>query len=180
MQAWQWATIAAIAIGVFWMVGAYNRLVALRTTIGAAFVQVEAALARRAALAASLVAALREPFAAEAGALDALVAALREVASAAEALKARPVAPAAAAALVAAEAGFAASFARVQSLAETAPAGAVPEAAVPLASLAQLRPALAFARGLYNQAAEAYDDAIDLFPMRMLARLYGFGPAGRL
>jgi hypothetical protein len=33
---------------------------------------------------------------------------------------------------------------------------------------------------MYNEATQAYNDAVRLFPTRLLARLYGFGTAGRL
>ena len=49
MSAQQIALIAAAALLVFWSLGAYNRLVALRNRIGAAFVPVDDALRRRAA-----------------------------------------------------------------------------------------------------------------------------------
>mgnify|MGYP003533621586 CR=1 FL=1 len=37
MTAGQWASLAVAAVPAFWMVGAYNRLVALRSAIGSAF-----------------------------------------------------------------------------------------------------------------------------------------------
>jgi LemA protein len=39
---------------------------------------------------------------------------------------------------------------------------------------------LAFARQLFNEAAQTYDDAVRQFPTRLLISLYGFGPAGRI
>jgi LemA protein len=41
-------------------------------------------------------------------------------------------------------------------------------------------PRLAFARQLFNDAAQTYDAALVQFPTRLLVRLFGFGPAGRL
>ena len=55
MTAGQWASLAVAAILVFWMVGAYNRLVALRSAIGSAFQQVDELLRRRQAAVEPLV-----------------------------------------------------------------------------------------------------------------------------
>ena len=82
----QWVLLAAAAVLVFWMVGAYNRLVALRNRIGAAWQQVHGALQRRDAVLQPLQAAIVGPLAAERGALDALGCALERARQAAMAL----------------------------------------------------------------------------------------------
>ncbi|MDP1646621.1 MAG: LemA family protein, partial [Rubrivivax sp.] len=84
----QIAALVAAAVAVFWMLGAYNRLVALRNDIGQAWATVEEAQRQRGASVAPLVAALREPLAAEQGALDALLAAQGASAQATAALAA--------------------------------------------------------------------------------------------
>ncbi|HEY6133161.1 MAG TPA: LemA family protein, partial [Rubrivivax sp.] len=65
-------TLLGAAVLVFWMVGAYNRLVRLRNGIGAAWAQVDKQLNRRAQALPVLLAALREPMSAEGPALDAV------------------------------------------------------------------------------------------------------------
>jgi LemA protein len=55
-----------------------------------------------------------------------------------------------------------------------------PMVAAHRATLRETETRLAFARQLFNEATHAYNDAVRLFPTRMLARLYGFGTAGRL
>ncbi len=181
MSRTQIAVLVAAAVTVFWMVGAYNRLVALRNAIGEAWQHVDEALRRRGDAVVELVAALREPLAAEQGALEALLHAERLVRSAADALGARPVMSTLAAALVSAESSMAATLARVQSLVEQAPALGQQEAvAAPLAVLADSAKRLPFARQLFNEAAQAYNAAARQFPTRLLTRLYGFGTAGRL
>jgi LemA protein len=177
----QLGVLAAAAVIVFWMVGGYNRLVALRTGLGAAYAQVDELLQRRGAAVQTLVAALRAPLAAESGALDALLAAQAQVASAADALRARPVMASHAAALVAAESLMRSSASRVLALVEQHPAlAATPDIAPPLATLHELPTRLGFARQLYNDAAATYNAAARQFPTRLLTRLYGFGTAGRL
>ena len=46
--------------------------------------------------------------------------------------------------------------------------------------LEELEPRLGFARQLFNDAAQAYNDAARQFPTRLLTHLFGFGTAGRL
>jgi LemA protein len=181
MSRTQIAVLVAAAVTVFWMVGAYNRLVALRNDIGAAWQHVDEALKRRAEAVAALVAALREPLAAEQGALDALLHADRLVGSAAEALGGRPVMATLAAALVTAESAMASALARVLSLVEQSTALRTHDTVAPqLAVLADSAKRLPFARQLFNEAAQAYNAAARQFPTRLLTRLYGFGTAGRL
>ena len=177
----QLGVLAGAAVLVFWMVGGYNRLVALRTGLGAAYAQVDELLQRRGAAVQALVAGLRGPLTSEGSALDALLAAQAQVASAAEALRSRPVMASHAATLLAAESSMTSSASRVLALVEQHPALlAAPDIAAPLATLRELPPRLGFARQLYNDAAATYNAAARQFPTRLLTRLYGFGTAGRL
>ena len=177
----QIAALALAAVAVFWMLGAYNRLVALRNAVGSAWQQVDEALARRGAAVAPLVAALRGPLAAEGAALDALLAGQAQVSAAADALRPRPVLALQAAALVQAEAPMASASARVLALLDLQPELRDVAEVAPLAkALRDAEPQLAFARRLFNEAVQAYNDAARQFPTRLLTRLYGFGTAGRL
>lgn len=173
--------LVAAAVVAFWMVGAYNRLVALRNRIGKAWALVDEALRGRGEAVAALVSALRAPLAAEQGALDALLAAQAQVRAAADALGARPVLGALAGAVVAAETSMASASARVLALLDAQAALRAEPAVAPHAqALRDSVQRLAFARQIFNEAAQAYNDAVRQFPTRLLARLYGFGTAGRL
>jgi LemA protein len=176
---WIWLTLAAVLV--FWMVGAYNRLVALRTAIGEACRQVDDGVQRRAMAAEAIAAAAREAMASEHSALDAWLAAQGQARLAIEALRAKPVSSQLALALTHAEAPLAAADARVMALLEQHPE-VLRDAAVaePLMQLRHSHERLVFARHGYNEAAQAYNEAVRLFPTRLLARLYGFGTAGRL
>jgi LemA protein len=177
----QVAALAAAAVLVFWMVGAYNRLVALRNQVGAAWQQVDEVLQRRGETVAPLVAALRDGLVGEGAALDALLSAQAQVAAAADALRPRPVIAEAAQALTRAEALMAAASARVLALLELQAELRRAEAVAPHAqALAEAEPRLAFARQLFNDAVQAYNDAARQWPTRLLTRLFGFGTAGRL
>ena len=177
----QIAVLAAAAVLVFWMVGAHNRLVALRNAIGSAWQNVDDVLKKRGDAITPLVSALREPLAAEQGALEALLAAERQVRAAADALGARPVMANLAAALVSAEAAMASAASRVLALVAQQPELDASEAVAPhRAVLEDTGSRLAFSRQLFNDAASAYNAAARQFPTRLLTRLYGFGTAGRL
>ncbi|MDO9074180.1 MAG: LemA family protein [Rubrivivax sp.] len=181
MSGEQITLLALAAVLMFWTVGAYNRLVLLRGAIAGAWAKVDEALQQRGVAAEALLAALREPLAAEQDALAAWQATLAEAARAAATLGARPVVQAHAVAWVAAEAVLAAAASRVFALLEQQ------------AELRQRQPVagqvlawqeagkrLRFARQLFNEAAVPYDEAIATFPTNLLVRVFRFEAAGRL
>ncbi len=177
----QWLVLGFAAVAVFWMLGAHNRLVALRNAIAAAWAKVDDALRQRAAAAEPLLAALREPLAGETGALDALAAALAESARAAAAMGTRPVVVDNASAWVAAETALAAAAARVFALFEhDAELRSREDVAPHAATWRDAGTRLNFARQLFNDEAAAYNDAVTLFPTRLLAPMFRFGLAGRI
>lgn len=182
MSGEQIGIIAVAAILVFWMVGAYNRLVAHRSAIGSALAQLAELQQRRSAALVALAAAVRAPLDGEHGTLDALLAADAQHRQAVEALRQRPVMGPLAAAVVAAENSLAASLTRTLALLEQHPeARDDPQGAAPqVATLREIEPRLAFARQLYNEAVASYNTAARQFPTRLLTRLFGFGTAGRL
>ncbi len=177
----QLAILALVAILIFWVVGAYNRLVSQRNDIGQAWLRVDEALAQRAAAAAPLADMLAAPLAAEAGALQAWSAAQAAAAEAASAMKAAPVSQGAAAAWVGAEAALSAASARVFALLDQQPALAQDAALAPLAAAwREGQGRLPFARQMFSDAASAHNEALAVFPTRLLAPRFGFRQAGRL
>jgi LemA protein len=180
MNGTQIASVIAAAVAVFWIIGAYNRLVSLRMAIGTAWAQVEEALQRRNQLLPALLTQWRAPLAAEHQALDAVVVALAQVRSAADAVRLRPVRVAPLRAFAVQEAQLRSALARVMALVEALPAphdGALDEA---LDQLRALAPRMALARLAFNDAATAYDAAIAQWPTRLLVPWFGFRRAGRL
>ena len=175
------AALVVAALLVFWMVGAYNRLVALRNRVGSAWQQVDEVLQRRGEAVAPLVAALRDGLVGEGAALDALLSAQAQVAAAADGLRPRPMVADAAQALARAEALMAAASARVLALLDLQLELRRAAAVAPHAqALREAEPRLSFARQLFNDAVQGYNDAARQWPTRWLTRLYGFGTAGRL
>ncbi len=181
MSPGQIAALVAAAVAAFWILGAYNRLVGLRNAIDQAWAKVEAAQRQRGAAVAPLVAALREPLAAEHGALDTLQAAQGASTQATAAMAARPVPAGAAARWLAAESALTSAASRVLALVEQHPDVSARE---PVAGLVRAwheeAPRLGFARQLFNEAARSHDEALAQFPTRLLVPLFGFGPAGRI
>lgn len=181
MSSGQLVALAIGAVLVFWMVGAYNRLVALRSAIGAAWAQAEEQLQRRRAVLEPVITALRPTLDDEPLALDALQGALLQLQAAADAVRARPVNSAGVASLATAEQVLANALARLLAVLEHHPAlRDGPEVAAGLQALQDLEPRMAFARQLFNDAGAAYNEAARQFPTRLLTRLYGFGTAGRM
>jgi LemA protein len=177
----QWLLLGLLAVQMFWMVGAYNRLVSLRSAIGGAWAKVDEALRQRAQAADPLLAALREPMAAEHGALDATLAALAEVKRTASLMGARPVVAENAAAWLTAEASLSASASRLFALLDHSDLLRQQEdVRAHTRSWREADTRLAFARQLFNEAAEVYNAAIALFPTRLLVPMFRFGKAGRI
>lgn len=181
MSAQQLLLVAAAALLVFWMLGAHNRLVALRNTIVAAWAQVDEPLRRRAAALAALVAGLRGHLPDESATLDAALAAQSRLQAAADALAARPALAPRAAALAAAESALAATLSRLLALLEQRRELAAADDLAPhLATLRDAAQRLVFARQLFNDAVRSYNEAARQFPTRVVAGLFGFGAAGTL
>jgi LemA protein len=177
----QVVALALAAVLVFWMLGAYNRLMRLRSAIAEAFGRCEAPLLQRAGAVSALVSGLEGPLAAEAATLQAVAAAQDRLDAGTRALKASPVTAQAAADFSVAMAALDAGLARLTSLCEhSSSLQADARVRQALSELRESQVALAFGRQLFNAAAEVYNLALGEFPTRLLVGLYRFGPAGRI
>lgn len=173
--------MAAVALLMFWMVGAYNRLMRHRNALATAWGQIDELLTRRAAALEPLVAQLHEPMAAETNTLLALQQALERQQQAARAVRAKPSAAAALQAWVVVEGELASPMARLAALVEQHPELAGSEGVKPLRDqLAELAPRLVYARQAFNDAAETYNVAVEEFPTRLLMPLFGFRPTAKI
>lgn len=174
-----WLALAAL-IGL-WMLGAHNRVTALRGAVIGAWGAVDQALAQRAEALAALLAAVATPLASEAAALDAVSAAQAQVLAATDAVRRKPVTPDAVADLSKADAVLAAVLVRLLALVEQQSAlQAAPAVGEALAALRQGPPQLAFARQRFNEAGSAYNAATQQYPTRLLESVFRFGQAGKL
>lgn len=181
-ELWSWLGRAAVvALLLFWMVGAYNRLMRHRNALAAAWGQIDELLSRRAAALEALLAPVQAPLADEAGSLQALAAAMERQQQAARAVRARPANAAALQAWALAEAEMASPMARLQALLDQHPELSSSEAVKPpRQQLQELGPRLGYARQVFNDAADAYNQAVEEFPTRLLTQLFGFRPTARL
>lgn len=181
MSTQQLLLIATAALLLFWGLGAYNRLVALRNAIFAAWGQLNEPLQQRRAALAELAAGLRRHLPDAGAAADEVLAAQSPLQAAVDALGAHPALAPRAQALAAAESALAAALSRLLALLEQRCGPAAEDDLAPhLAALREAAQRLGFARQRFNDAVGRYNAAVQQFPTRLLAGLFGFGTAGTL
>ena len=177
--------LALLAVVLFWIVGAYNRMVRLRTAIVSAWDQIVAALVKRSDAMAAVAEAVREPLAAEAGTLAALAEADAKQRGAADGVRQARARIADVSLWVSAEAGLASPASRLRALIELQPAlihesDKGPQLAAALAAWREAEPRILFARQGFNDAVDGYNKAIHQWPTRLIASPLGFRSAGRV
>jgi LemA protein len=168
---------ALAAMLIFWMVGAHNRITALRNALHAAWPPLNELLDQRAQTLGGLADTLRAWPGGDASPAQPLQAALAQVRSACASVRTRPSHRDAVAGLGAAEAALAPVLERTRQWIETDAADAA-EARPHLATLDALVPRLDLARQAFNQAATAYNQAVGQFPTSLLAPLLRMHRAG--
>ena len=182
MDAAQVGWLVAAVVLLAWVVGAYNRVVALRAAIVTAWTQVEEAIQRRERLVATLALRLRGLLPEGHGTLDAVVAGLAQCRADVAAVARRPLVQAQPlAALAGHEAGLALALADMHRAIERV--AALRKDAPRAAARAEIDGAVArvvATRQWFNDAAAAYDAAVAQLPTRLLAPLFGFRRIGRL
>ena len=173
MTATQATLSAAAAILLFWLVGAYNRMVRLRSTLVGRFVAIDAQLQQRHALLQAQHTLLSAALASAGPRLDALRAACFQADAAREKARVRPGAASAIGGLRAAEDILADARARLPL---PAPSGTGDGPDIQ-SRLADSDSALGFARREFNEAVAEYNRAVREFPTLLAARLFGFRAA---
>ncbi|WP_309678082.1 LemA family protein [Polaromonas sp.] len=169
---------AALALLIFWAVGAYNRLVRLKNTIANAYGQIDVQLKRRYDLIPNLVDAAKKYLQHEQSTLEAVTLARNQARSASDAVRARPANAAAMTALVAAEQVLEGSLGRLFAVAEAYPELKADQTIRELSEeLTSTENKVAFARQAYNDAALDFNNAQGQFPALLIARLFGFAPS---
>jgi LemA protein len=176
--------LAVLAVLIFWVVGAYNRLMRLRNAVATAWAQVEPALARRSEAMQAVIELVREPLAPEAGTLQALAEADQRTRQAAEAVRTARSRAEEVSQWVAAEAALASPAARLRALIELQPTlfqDPVSGTALgpALAAWIDAEPRIGFARQTFNEAVQAYNHALHQWPTRLITTVFGFAGAGR-
>ena len=177
--------LVALAVLLAWVVGAYNRLVRLRTAIVSAWEQIVAALVKRSEAMAAVVEAVREPLASEAATLQALAEADAKQRTAADGVRQARARIADVSLWVNAEAAVASPASRLRALIELQPAlihesAQGPQLVAALAAWRESEPRLLFVRQGFNDAVDRYNTAIHQWPTRLIASPLGFRSAGRI
>ena len=179
MTSGSWVALVVAALLAFWMLGAHNRVVALRNAIVVAWSQCEPRLLQRAQAVLLLVEQLRPLLLTEVGTLDAARHAQALLAAACDAARPRPTLADAVLHVARCDAALAPTLTRLTALAELLqPPDA--EVASTLQQLRELEDGLRFARQRYNDAVEIYNQATRQWPTRLLAPLFRFDAAGLL
>jgi len=161
-----------------WLVGAYNRLVALRNRFKNAYAQIDVQLKRRYDLIPNLVETAKGYIKHERGTLEAVVAA-RNAASAANVLAAQnPGDATAMKALSGAETALTGTLGRLFAVAEAYPDLKANTTMMTLMEeLTSTENKVAFARQAYNDSVMGYNTQRETFPTNMIAGPFNFGPA---
>ena len=161
-----------------WLVGAYNRLVALRNRFKNAYAQIDVQLKRRYDLIPNLVETAKGYIKHERGTLEAVVAA-RNAASAASVLAAQnPGDATAMKALSGAETALTGTLGRLFAVAEAYPDLKANTTMMTLMEeLTSTENKVAFARQAFNDSVMAYNTKRETFPTNMVAGPFNFGPA---
>jgi len=161
-----------------WIVGAYNRLVALRNRFKNAFAQIDVQLKRRYDLIPNLVETAKGYIKHERGTLEAVVAA-RNAASAANVRAAQnPGDATAMKELSGAETALTSTLGRLFVVAEAYPDLKANTTMMALMEeLTSTENKVAFARQAYNDSVMGYNTQRETFPTNMIARPFNFGPA---
>lgn len=162
-----WIVLAAAALMVFWLIGIYNRLVALRNQKENGWRQIDVQLKRRHDLIPNLVNTVKGAMEFEQGTLTAVLEARAKAMSA--------TGPAAAGRT---EGELTQALGRLFALAENYPQLRANENVKMLQEeLSSTENKVGFARQFYNDIATKYNIARETFPSNLVAGPFGFGPA---
>ena len=161
-----------------WVVGAYNRLVALRNRFKNAFAQIDVQLKRRYDLIPNLVETAKGYIKHERGTLEAVVAARNAASSANVRAAQNPGDAAAMKELSGAETALTVTLGRLFAVAEAYPdLKAYTTMMALMEELTSTENKVAFARQAYNDAVMGYNTQRETFPTNMIAGPFNFGPA---
>lgn len=170
--------LGVVVVGLFWLIGSYNRLVTLRNRFRNAWAQIDVQLKRRYDLIPNLVETAKGYLQHERGTLEAVIAARNVALQASGRVGSNPADPEAMKALIAAEGTLAGTLGRLFALAEAYPdLKANQTMAQLMEELTSTENKIAFARQAYNDAVMAYNTRREQFPTNLVAGLFNFGPA---
>ena len=170
--------LALIAAIVFWVIGAYNRLVSLRNVFRNAFAQIDVQLKRRYDLIPNLVETAKGYMKHERETLEAVIHARAGAVTANGAAAANPGDPQAMKQLMAAEGLLSGALGKLFALAEAYPDLKANQNMMQLSEeLTSTENKIAFARQAYNDSVMTYNTAVEQFPSNIVASAFSFKTA---
>ncbi|HSW84644.1 MAG TPA: LemA family protein [Usitatibacter sp.] len=170
--------LVIIVVLVFWAVGIFNGLVALRNRFKNAFAQIDVQLKRRYDLIPNLVEVAKGYMKHERETLESVIKARNSAQGAAQAANANPGDPAAMQALGQAEGALTGVLGRMFALAESYPDLKANTNMLSLQEeLSSTENKVAFARQAFNDAVMEYNTKRESFPGNFFAGMFNFGPA---
>jgi LemA protein len=173
--------VVLIAVPLFWAIGAYNRLVALRNGFKNAFAQIDVQLKRRYDLIPNLVETARAYMTHERETLEAVIAARNSAAAARQAAAGNPADGAAISQMASAEGALGSAMTRFFALAEAYPDLKANTNMMQLSEeLTSTENKVAFARQAFNDAVMSYNTSAEQFPATVIAGMFGFKTAEML
>jgi LemA protein len=169
---------ALVLFAVFFVVGAYNKLVTLRNRYKNAFSQIDVQLKRRYDLIPNLVETAKGYLKHERGTLEAVIAARNSAAAAGARAAQNPGDPSAMKELGSAETALTASLGRLFAVAEAYPDLKANQTMSQLMEeLTSTENKISFARQAYNDSVMAYNTQREVFPSNLIAGSFNFTAA---
>lgn len=170
--------LVVIAVLAFWVVGIYNKLVALRNRFKNAFSQIEVQLKRRYDLIPNLVETAKAYMSHERETLEAVVAARNQAMAGLQAAAADPTNAAAIRELAGAEGALTGALGRLSVVMEAYPDLKANQNVLQVQEeLTSTENKVAFARQGYNDAVMTYNTKRESFPDNIVAGLFAFKEA---
>lgn len=167
--------LAVAVIGTLWAIGTYNRLVTLKNQVKNAWSQIDVQLKRRYDLIPNLVETVKGYMQHERGTLEAVVEARNQAKAALDTLKNQggPT-DASLKGLISADKALTGALGNIFALAENYPQLRASENMTRLQEeLSSTENKVAFSRQAYNDQAMFYNNAQELFPTNLVAKLFG-------
>src|SRR5436190_14093455 len=174
--------VLVLAVAVFvilmWVIGSYNRLVALRNRFKNAFSQIDVQLKRRYDLIPNLVETAKGYLKHERGTLEAVIAARNSASAANVRAAANPGDAGAMKELAGAEAALSGSLGRLFAVAEAYPDLKANQTMNTLMEeLTSTENKVSFSRQAYNDSVMSYNTTRESFPTNFVAGMFHFDPA---
>jgi LemA protein len=167
-----------LLLAAVFVVGLYNKLVALRNRYQNAYAQIDVQLKRRYDLIPNLVETARTYLQHERGTLEAVITARNAASTASTAAAAQPGDPKAMQALVGAEGVLTGTLGRLFALSEAYPDLKANTTMLGLMeALSSTENKVAFSRQAYNDAVMAYNTQREIFPSNLVSSGFGLAPA---